>query len=119
MLIVGCAASPDKGKPEQYFSTQVSNDGRKLFSLSVTLPGKDRKYLRRLTSGRGPDVRESKEQMEKRNGQAAQQHRYVDLLERHLDVQGYCKLGYEITEQYRRGDFYMIQGQCNDKVSKK
>lgn len=113
--IAGCSSKPDK--PEQFFSTHIKADGTKQFALTIEMNAR-----KKGSKGRGKGDGERKERGRKNQSEKADGGNSEDMpmrmVERHLDRNNFCTLGYEITEQYMREGKLLIRGQCNEKAKR-
>lgn len=110
-VMAGCSSKP--AKPEPYFLTNVTSDGVKQFALTIDLEGRKR-------GGRNHDGNERKKRdRSKRDEKVGSDKRITkpeEMLDRLLDRNQFCELGYEITEQYMREGKWLARGHCNEKA---
>ena len=115
LAIAACSSKPEK--PEPFFSTHVKADGTKQFALTIEMNSR-----KKNSKGRGKGDGERKERGRKNQADKADrgniEEMAVRMVDRHLDRNNFCTLGYEITEQYMQEGKLLIRGQCNEKAKR-
>lgn len=113
--MAACNSKPEK--PEPFFSTYVKADGTKQFALTIEMNAR-----KKGSKGRGKGDGERKERGRKNQAEKADrgniEEMAVRMVERQLDRNNFCTLGYEITEQYVQEGKLLIRGQCNEKAKR-
>ena len=117
LITLAACSSSNKQKPEHYFVTHIEQDGTKLFSMTM-VSKQNRGNKTRGDKSRRDRSQEGKSRDKRQGSSGSKPNKSPDtiaILERYLDKENFCQLGYEITDNYRPEGKIIVRGKCNDK----
>ena len=121
-LLAGCASdkprhSKPKPVPQETFSTEITQDGTKLFSYSLKRPSREgmlKKPGKSRKERRFPDTQNGKtEDQNRKDRMLTKLEKELDTrLEQKIEETGFCREGYLILDRYVGKSSSSIRGEC-------